>query len=517
MNQELFLVSAVTLLYRESQLPNNNDNSSNIIRPLLEGIKLPEVSLGVMDTDRDKLVALKVLCLQMCDDNKGHQYLAVELLQKIRHAVRDDDTLYEAFQSGIEGSLDEKDLKLYCVNLRQSIRAYSNEIKVNEILQEAALKLKFKRDTIPCLKTFIAEIYTKLEPYQSSGDTQNASIVGSVDFADIDSLAKAAEQMDDLINDDGIMKTGWQGVNRMTQGGIRRGEFVVIPALQHMFKTGFTLSLLKHFAIHNTPYMIDKTGKKKPLLLHLSFENQLGLNLPFLYRNIFENETLQMADLKIDHMQMANYMSTKLRCNGYEVLMYQIDPTDFTYLDMFDLILSLEAQGYEIHAIICDYLNHLSKKGCDDTGPQGHIIRDLYRRIRNFCMPKKITFITPHQLSTEAKKLIRDGMEEDFLEQVQGKGYYDGCKTIDHEVDLELNIHIVKEDGRSWLMVRRGKHRLVKQTKPEYLACTLLFEDIGDIRDDINGRDTTRKRPGGNPIGSANENSFYQFENPLAA
>lgn len=517
MNQELLLVNAITLLYRESQLLDSPAGSAELIRPLLEQIKLPEVNIGQLDTERDRLVELKELCLQMCDADAGRQYIAPELLQKLRHATKEDESLYESFRTGIEQELNEKDLKLYCVNLRQSIRAYVNELKIREIMKDAAYKLQFKRDQIPSLKTFIAEVAASLEKYRGSDNQKNASIVGEVDFEDIEGLTHAAHQMDDLISDEGIMRLGWQGINRMTQGGIRRGEFVVVPALQHNFKTGFTLSIFKQLALYNKPFMLDKTGRKKPLLVHYSFENQLGLNLPFLYRNIYENKTLQEADLNTPREIMAQYMSENLRVNGYEVKMYQINPTNFTYTDLFDHILQLEAEGYEIHAIVCDYLNLMSKKGCDADGPTGSIIRDLFRRVRNFCMPKKITFITPHQLSTDAKKHIREGMDQEFLEQIANKGYYDGCKTIDQEVDLELNIHIVKEDGRSWLMVQRGKHRLIKQTKPEYLACTLLFENVGDIRDDINGPDTTRKRPGGNPIGSRNEAAFYQQDYLIAA
>jgi hypothetical protein len=136
----------------------------------------------------------------------------------------------------------------------------------------------------------------------------------------------------------------------------------------------------------------------------------------------------------------------------------------------------------------------------------------MFRRLRNFCGPKKITVMTPHQLSTEAKMLIRNGMDEKFVQEIANKGYYDGCKTIDQEVDGELYIHIVKADGRSWLTIQRGKHRLVKQTAQEYLNCTLPFEDIGDIRDDINGPDNTRRKPGGGPIGSKEEKPYWSFE-----
>jgi hypothetical protein len=305
------------------------------------------------------------------------------------------------------------------------------------------------------------------------------------------------------------MKTGWQAINRMLQGGFRRGEECVIGALQHNFKTGFSLSLFKHIALYNTPYMINP--KKKPLLLRISFEDPLELNLPFLYRNIKENETYEHANVSsTSAKEMAGFIHEKLTVNGYEVIIAYVNPTLWGYRDLQNYVLSLEAEGYEIHVLMVDYLNMLDKRGLDNSGPTGANIRDMFRRMRNFCAPRKITFITPHQLSTEAKMLIRQGNEENFVKDIANKGYYDGCKTIDQEVDLELYIHKVIADGKSWLCVQRGKHRLIQQTKEEYKFTVLPFEDIGDIRDDVNGPDTSRKKPAGAAPGEAAP--WFDFE-----
>ena len=108
--------------------------------------------------------------------------------------------------------------------------------------------------------------------------------------------------------------------------------------------------------------------------------------------------------------------------------------------------------------------------------------------------------------------LVRNGLEDTFVQEIAHKGYYDGCKTIDQEVDLEIYIHIVKFNTRSWLTVQRGKHRLPKPTPDENNYFALLFEDIGNLREDINGEDTTRKKVGGNPVGSNKASPFWENE-----
>ncbi len=512
MDKKLLLVKSVTLLYRESQLPHATDNSSALVKSIVESIELPEVSVGMVNTERDLLAGLKEICIEMCNFDAGHQYTSVELLQKIRHATRDEESLYTSFKEGVEGVLEENELKRFCINLRNSLNEHVRETHINRIINAAAKKLRFEREKIPNISEFIAGVTAELEPYQNASKTDDPAIVGSVDLNDPESIKEQLNLARELNNEDGIMRTGWQGLNRMTQGGFRRGEFIVVGALQHNFKTGFSLSLFKHIAIHNTPYMLD--AKKKPLLLRISFEDPLSLNLPFLYRNIYENKTMTMADVQGKPLdELSRYITDELTVNGYSIKMMHVNPSMWTYRDICNKILELEAEGYEIHLCMLDYLAMVPTTGCNEAGPTGSAMRDMYRRMRNFLSAKRITCITPHQLSTEAKMLIRNGMDEQFVKEIANKGYYDGCRTIDQEVDMELYIHIVKVDGRSFLTIQRGKHRVIKQTPEADKYCVLPFHDIGDIRDDINGRDTSTKKPGAVKMEDGTEKSaFWQFD-----
>ena len=92
--------------------------------------------------------------------------------------------------------------------------------------------------------------------------------------------------------------------------------------------------------------------------------------------------------------------------------------------------------------------------------------------------------------------MIRQGVDN-FVQEVAGKGYWDGCKRIDQEADFELIIHIEKMGNKSYLTMQRGKHRKVKITPNEDLYTVLPFHDIGNIPDDINGKDRSMKKVGG--------------------
>jgi len=125
---------------------------------------------------------------------------------------------------------------------------------------------------------------------------------------------------------------------------------------------------------------------------------------------------------------------------------------------------------------------------------------------------KKITVITPHQLSTEAKMLIRDG-RQDFVKLIPNLGYTSSSKQLDQEIDLEIYIHIEKVNGKSYLTIQRGKHRGTGIIPDAQKYMVLPFFDVGGLRDDINGPDSTLRKPGGGPIGSGDEVPFFSFEN----
>ena len=507
MNSKLLLVNAITLLYRESQLPNLNENSSKLVREIIQSIRLPELSIG-LDHDRDIIDGLKITALTMCEAPLDHTYELNEILQRLKVNTGDDESLYDALFDGISPELTQNALKKTCINLKRTLDNFFREEKVKEIVGKAAYTMKFARNSITDMKGFIAELSSQLEPYQQDIITKDPAIVSNVDLSNDDDVENVYTNIKDQEDGTTILRLGYQGINRMLDGGIRRGEEIVIGALQHQYKTGFSLSIFKQIALYNVPQLIDPT--KKPLLLRISFEDDITLNFQFLYQSLKENETGEAVDVsKISNKVMARYVQEKLQANGYHIKLMRVDPTMWTYKDICNTMLELESDGYEIHVCMLDYLTMVPTTGCTQ-GAMGSDIRDMYKRMRNFCNRRKIALITPHQLSSDAQRLIRDG-RTDFVREIAGKGYYQGCQSLDNEVDVELYIHIEIVNGKSFLTIQRGKHRKIKQTPIEDRYCVLPFHDIGAIRDDLGKADTTRKKIGGGPIGSGEETPWWDI------
>ena len=157
-----------------------------------------------------------------------------------------------------------------------------------------------------------------------------------------------------------------------------------------------------------------------------------------------------------------------------------------TYKHIINKTLEYEADGYEVHAVIVDYLAKLPSTGCI-SGPSGVDYRDMWNRLRNYFSARSTLFISPWQLSTEAKQLIRNGVSDvNFVKEIAGKGYTELSKQIDQVVDLELYIHIANVNRKPYLTVQRGKHRSPTIIDPDKMYFMLPFPHKAPILEDIN-------------------------------
>lgn len=508
MDQKLILVKAITLLYRESTILDKEANSSDLVRTVLSGIKLPEAALS-MSQDQQVIRNLRDTVQYMCDNPLETVYDKQELLQRLKVNCADDEKLYEALEQGITPDLEEAPTKRQILSMRMTLNSAFRENEIGNIFAKFSGKFKFQRETIPDIRAFVSEFKTALEPYEIEVSRKDPNVVGTVDLGDDAQLTTVLTEVQEQNNDISILKTGWQGLNRMTQGGLRRGEAICLAALQHNYKTGSGLSIFKQIAVYNTPHMLNPA--KKPLLLRISFEDSLPANIQFLYQNIFQNKNGELPNLKkVSINDMAQFIKAEMGVNGYHVKFMRVNPSGWTYRDIQNQVISLEAEGYEVHVLALDYLAMVPTTGCVQ-GAAGDDLRDLWRRMRNFCSSKGITLLSPHQLSSEAKQLIRDG-RSDFVKQIANKGYYDGCKRLDQELDLELYFHIEHLNDESFLTIQRGKHRIPTIIPEKDKHMVLKFTTKGCILDDLHKSDSTLRKVGGGPIGTPEETPFFEFQ-----
>lgn len=513
MDAKLLLVKAITLLYLNGKLEEKHDDAVSIAKDVIAHVKPRDKFLNTEFGESDPINELRETLTHMAAQPKGTEFEENELKQRFRLNVKRDDDLYGALINGFVLDTDpqEKIQKIYN-HQKSAIRTHINKTKLSELLKHYFIKTTHQKESVD-YRTIVNEISESLKPYSNIDESDHGifnhpGIVNNVMMSNIENVTDVFSAAKDELDTRGVIMTPYQGINKMmgSHGGIRRGETCVITALTHMYKSGMTLDIFMGCPLYNKPYMRDPN--KKPLNLRISYENTTQQDFTHMYTKLMETDTGVPVDMKhINVAEASEYVLNRLSVNGYESQIVHVDPSDFTYYDLFKIIETLEEDGYEIHLLTIDYLNMMSKAGCVNEST-GDNIRDLYRRTRNFCLRRGIALVSPHQFSSEARKVER-GEPRNFVKVVTGKGFYDGCSRLEHELDLEISLHIVDFNNERYLTAQRGKHRGVRTpAKDQY--CVYKFEPIGGIPMDVLTEDKSRRSIGAETQGEGGGSPWFE-------
>ena len=497
MDIRLFLSKLVMLVYRSREIGMNN----------YDGFIENALDMVVSDASEEKWLGVnktKQLLEYISTLLKTKEALNKEsFLSTLEVMLDNDPKLLKIIKGTLLRVLTDEEIKSFIISVVGEVNSHMRDQKAMELAARMSYDFKFNKTNIKNSADYIKEVISKLETLSVDTTKEvDPAIVRMVDFADMDSIESIFSDVAKMASDDGVYRTGWQDLNTMLQGGIRPGETCMIGALQHNFKSGFSRSLFMQMLTLNDPIMREEDGEKKPLALYISLEDPLENVFQFMYQYLKANEGIEvtleeMAMMK--HKDLAMYVHEKLTARGWNLQAYRIDPSDYTYSDLINLMLLLESKGYVIKNLLLDYLLMMSKAGCTE-GPAGYSSRDLLRRTRNFTAARKIAYITPAQLSTAAKQLIRNGVSDaNFLREIAEKGYYADSGQLDQELDIEIMVHIVKHGGKTYLSVCRGKHRLTTNIKDEEKHFFLPFpNENSPILEDVNKkRSSYRMLPSG--------------------
>jgi len=313
------------------------------------------------------------------------------------------------------------------------------------------------------VKKVLSELVEELANVIGKDILKNPTIINEVDFDNMESISKAIEETVESYKPGSVLKTGWGCINNMLQGGFRLGEFVVVAALQHNYKSGFVKSIFLQLVRLNKPKK-RKEGKK-PLAIFITYEEEMKKVLFFFYsyfKYLYDKKAISIDKDEIDAKEMEEYIRKYLlEGSEYSIKLIRQDPTMTRFHNLKKLIESYDDSEYDLQILITDYLSQINLSDLKGKGPSGVEIKELFKLVRNETSKRDILFITPHQISTEAKRLLRNGIPDlEFVKKLYGKGFYAGSAQLDQEVDLEIFLHKASLNRKPVLTYQRGKHRI---------------------------------------------------------
>lgn len=484
------LCNLLALLYREAQLQDPGTNSKKQVRDTLnEFVKVADMNLDV-DLENRVLNNIRALIIRMSRDPTDKVYVLEEIRNDIRVACEHDTVFYDILYDYVRTELTPEELSRTIVSLQQKVARVIQEEKLRRFISDVSRKINFQPDTIDDMEEYVGTVAIELADYQSRLDKkQNKSILQRVSADNFDSLLSVVEDAVDELTGVSIIPTPYKWLNDMLAGGWRRGQTHTVASLTHRYKTGLTLdSFIGGCCMADPMNSADNPDKVQVFLLVVAEDTMPTTMSKIFYRLFMHFEGRYLSDKEVEKFTpqfIGEYIHEKLTMMGWRYMILKVDPTECTFLDVRDMINGIEAEGCEIQWMAIDYLNMLSKKGCRQ-GPTGTDIQDLFNKVRTICTVKNIALLTPHQLSPDAENIERDLPEtqkQRFVDIISSGSFYAGTRSVAKEVDCELFTHIAEYNGVPHLFIRRGKHRLPKQTPQVHLKAIAQFTDRGILFD----------------------------------
>lgn len=459
MSNLLILVKILTALYQVKKL-----NDKTLLNELLDILStVPVTSSEVFIQDKkteDDIRATIDWILEQPDDEP---IIKSMLMQRVMDFTANAPELKTSIELGMEDIASEE-------RIRQIIYKHIKEIRRNstDTNFEKTFKKTVKEFHFGSVKKFKKEDWIKLADLvqekinEDFNEDRQTEVVASVTSEDPKSFESVIGQAKAEASLDGILKMGLQGLNKALEpdGGFRRAKFYLINALTNRGKS-FTLGhILASVGLYNKPQLRDKS--KIPTVVLDSAEDSLDLIIVRMFKLFCVAEYGEMKDfMQCSAQEIIDVIVNGFKKNGWCLIINQIEPNKDNFYKFCDRIRRLELKGHEIILYAYDYLAMMELEGMTgDT--KGDKLQMLYRKVRSFTMSRGICFVTPHQLSPEAKKMLRESDDESevyFGREVAGKSMTETSTKLTNEVDVEITVHVAKTDVKNYWTFSIGKQR----------------------------------------------------------
>lgn len=490
MNIKTMLITSLATLHAESLLTDPNSDHE-VIRKVLAETRLP--TYVDEEDERSVLMEIRDIITPIVDGHVPYEHHTV--LKQLKMATTQNRPLYDTLVEVLKEdemppeTTEEERLKRLTQNVDRcyfQLRQSLNIVNLRQKMGKAFGALNGTETRID-LESALKDLGGDIANYTERSHNKIPSLVTELETKDSAKFVQVFDSISNKAAGNGL-KTGWKMINRMM--GCNRGltnEMWLMPALPFNCKSLFSLCMSISVPLFNgvEEIMKDVKGTLQPIILDLSLENEVDINVATAYQMIYGHFEKEAPDMKNGNKEeMSNYICDKLRMNGWDYVFQKHTNSDFRVHYINDLILDMRRRGYHVVGIRADYLGTINKAG-HGNGIAGTDIKEIYRIARNIQVVRNKGFILgPHQISPDGKRL--KAMDEaNFVKSLPGRGLYDTCTSLDNEADGEMFFNKRIIEGRSYLEVQRGKHRTIIDTAEKHHYGVIPFSDVGILPWDV--------------------------------
>lgn len=170
---------------------------------------------------------------------------------------------------------------------------------------------------------------------------------------------------------------GLQGLNALTQGGIRRGEHLTVCARPNGYGTQMVLSMFAQILRYNTPQVFPSDTKGKANVLFVQMEMPEADVMVRLQQYV---STQQGKSLKASEAVEQLYarslreeggveisMAEQLQTQGLSPVILRLEPIDFTVENVLETLRQMNIEGEQVHVLVVDDAMSLGEQN-DEAG-----------------------------------------------------------------------------------------------------------------------------------------------------
>lgn len=394
----------------------------------------------------DRGVVSAKICIQHVYDRVSKKYAAIirrDIVEGIEHNRMNRKDV-EFMNSMIFTQLNV----LFMHEYEEPINKIMSDLKNNEFCKEA-------EDCDNVIHLF-QNLLNELMKAQRKSKQENRFNLSDEDHFN----AMMMEGAERALSNSHYLQTGWQGLNKMLNGGFEDARLYNFIGATGGFKSGLLLNLMKQIKLYNKG-RAHKDPTKRPTILFLSQENNIWETFLRIY-GIFGGTDIKSHTVK--------EILDILKKGGFTVVQDEQDiDVEFRYYGNMDIgvpdikgiIQEMDNSGRECICVIQDYIERLRPPVM--SADKRNQLADVSNQMHDLAIELDIPMVTASQFNREGVAVIEEGRQKGKVDLGKQVGTGNVSESFGMLKNFDMNISIVIEydssEERYYLSFRRLKFR----------------------------------------------------------
>ena len=403
----------------------------------------------------DKGVVSPKLCIQYVYDHASKKYAAIikrDIIEGIEHNHMGKKDI-EFMNSMVYSQLN----MIFMHEYNDAMMKLLGDLKNNEFGREA-------EDCDNAIRLFQGLLNELTKAQRKSKQENRFNLTDEDHFNAI--MLEGAER---ALSTSHYLQTGWQGMNKMLNGGFEDARLYNFIGATGGFKSGLLLNLMKQIKLYNKGRS-HKDPTKRPTILFLSQENNIWETFLRIYGICGGTDIKSHKPKEIIQIMKKGGFSVVQDDQDIDIEFRYYGNMDISVPDIKGIVEELDNSGKEVICVIQDYIERLRPPMM--SAEKRNALADISNQMHDLAIELDIPIITASQFNREGVAIIEEQREKGNTDIGRKVGTGNISESFGMLKNFDVNIAIVVEydssEERYYLSFRRLKFRGDTTTSIDY-------------------------------------------------